>query len=106
MSQFRRRFKRDDFARELRDHLATKPETFTDEQLDAHVHRKAEHYEEAINRLDKVRSTLTQLRDEADRARDTGKKEKLDLSIGEIDEAIDAYGVASLYQNAHWQQAE
>lgn len=106
MNQFRRRFSRDEFIKELREHIASKPETLSEDELNTHVHRKALHYEEAINRLDKVKDTIKKLRDEADRARDMARKNQLDLSIKEIDEAIDAYGVASLDQNANWQNAE
>lgn len=106
MNHYRRRFSRDEFSRELRDHIASKPETLTDDELDTHVQNKAMHYEEAITRLDRVKHTIARLRDEADRAQDTARKKQLDLSIKEIDEAIDAYGVASLDQNANWQHAE
>lgn len=96
MSQYRKRFTEEEFAKELHEHIKAIPKDFTDEQLAKQTRAKARHYKKAIDELDGVSKRLKQL---AEKHGDDALRKEVDFSISRIERAIGAYGEASMVFN-------
>lgn len=106
MSQYRKRFTEEEFAKELHEHIKATPKDFTDEQLAKQTRAKARHYKKAIDELDSVSKRLKQL---AEKYNDDTLRKEVDFSINRIERAIGAYGEASLIHNhvhASWSEPD
>lgn len=99
MKKFDKRFTKEEFKKELVEHLKTMPADLKPAQLEKHAEVKAEHYARANQRLDEAVNALKSL---AASTTDAGEKQKIDLAIKRVDEAIAAYGEASLAYNSQW----
>lgn len=99
MNNFKRRFSKDEFTRELAEHLrALKPADLqAPHKLEANAARKAEHYSAAIAALDRAAERIRQMA-----ATNPELQQDADEAVKEINEAIDTYGEASLYGNGSW----
>lgn len=100
MQKFNKRFSQEEFKKELVEHLKSKPLDLTDEQLEKHAATKAEHYAQALAHIDHVSDHLKKI---AANLPDEASKTELDLALKKLDEAIEAYGEASLSFNNSWQ---
>lgn len=94
---YRRRFGRDEMRSELVKHFQAIPEQGRGKALEAAAEVKAQRYDEALRHLDSLRQRLQEAAE-----KDSSLKELADSGIREIDEAIDAYGEASLVVNHTW----
>lgn len=100
MADYKRRFTKEEFKRELMAHLRDAPKGFqAKDRLEAHAEIKAEHYERALKALD---SAAERLRKIAATHPDETARVEADTGLREIEEAINAYGEASMDQNSQW----
>lgn len=99
MANYRRRFTRDEFKKELVAHLADAPRGLSRQKLEEHAERKAAHYEQALHALDAVAERLKKL---AETHPDETAKTDAEEALKQIDEAISAYGMAAMDQNSQW----
>lgn len=106
MSQYRKRFTEEEFAKELHSHLKATPKDFTDDQLAKQAQAKARHYKKAVDELDGVSKRLKQL---AEKHGDETLRKEVNFSIKRIERAIGAYGEASMVFNhayASWSEPD
>lgn len=100
MADYKRRFTRDEFKKELIEHLSDAPKGFrAKNKLEKHAELKAGHYEQALRSLDVVAEKLRKL---AESHPEAEAKADAEEALKQIDEAINAYGMAAMDQNSHW----
>lgn len=100
MANFKRRFTKDEFKKELTEHLGAIPPGHlkAPAKLEAHAEKKAEHYAQAVAALDRAAERLRAMA-----AANPVMKTDTDACIKEINDAVDTYGEASLYGNGQWE---
>lgn len=103
MGKYAKRFSKDDFKKELVEHLASMPKQYfaSKKHLEEHAAKKAEYYSRALTALDEASERLKRI---ADTHPEPGAREDADAALKKIDEAISAYGDASLNQNNSWNE--
>lgn len=100
MANYKRRFTKDEFKKELMAHLRDAPKGFqAKERLEKHAEVKAGHYERALQALDAATNRLRKI---AETHPDDSARQEANLCVQEIEEAVNAYGEASMDQNSHW----
>lgn len=102
MKKYEKRFTKEEYQRELIQHLSDMPPGFlkAKDKLEKHAAEKAEHYERALKALDEATERLKAIRASGDAATVTTDA---DEAIRKIEEAVNAYGTASMHYNGEWQ---
>ncbi|MDX1461153.1 MAG: hypothetical protein R3348_08870 [Xanthomonadales bacterium] len=101
MGKFAKRFTKEEFKKELTEHLSAMPKGHfrSPAKIEEHAEWKAEYYERALKALDDAKEKLANI---ADSHPDAGAKEDAKAAMKRIDDAVNAYGDASLNQNSEW----
>ncbi len=104
MTNYKRRFTKDEFKQELVNHLRDMPPGLARARgrLEAHAEMKAAHYEKALAALDAAMERVQRI---AASHPDEGARQEADSAIREINAAIETYGEASMAQNSSWDGA-
>jgi tetratricopeptide (TPR) repeat protein len=103
MVDYNRRFSKKEFKDELMKHMSDMPPGFlkAKDKLEKHVETKAGRYADALAALDEAASKLKEIA--ASHPDDTARKDA-DAALKKIDEAIGAYGEASMLFNNRWEE--
>lgn len=101
MGKYAKRFKKEDFKKELAEHLMSMPKEYfgSRKHIEEHAGKKAEYYSRALAALDEASDRLKRI---AETHKDESAKKEAKLALKKIDEAINAYGDASMNQNHDW----
>ena len=101
MANFKRRFTKEEFQKELFTHLKDMPPGYlrAHDKLEQITQWKADHYSTALAALDSAAERLKKL---AESHPDAAARQEAESGVKEINEAIDAYGEASLSGNSVW----
>lgn len=101
MSKYKRRFTKDEFKQELLTHLHDMPKGHfqSKKHLEKNATIKAEHYDRALAALDSVADRLRKI---ASTHPEASARQEADSALVEINNAIDAYGEASMSGNSNW----
>lgn len=102
MANYKKRFTKEEFKKELMQHMSDMPPGFLKarDKLDKHVEDKANHYIAALAALD---AAADKLRSVAASHPDPSARQDADEALKKIDDAINAYGDASMSWNNGWQ---
>lgn len=104
MADFKKRFTRQEFVKELKEHLESVPTEAAHRGLiQKNAEHKANKYTEALRLLDQVSATLAEV---ASKTEDPSLKKKAEASIKQVDDAINTYGETSLDFNSVWYNYE
>lgn len=105
MVDYNRRFSKEEFKEELAKHLSDMPPGFlkAKDKLDKHVSDKAENYAKALAALDEASDKLKQI---ASSHPEESARNDADAALKKIDEAIGAYGTASMDWNSIWNEKQ
>lgn len=100
MADFKKRFTRQEFAKELKEHLESVP---TDAAHRGLIQKNAEHkankYVETLRLLDQVSQTLAEI---AAKSEDPDLKKRAEAGIKQVEDAVNTYGETSLNYNSVW----
>lgn len=101
MANYKRRFTKEEFRKELFTHLRDMPPQYLHkhENLEEIAKVKAEHYSRALDALD---AAMDRVRKIASTHQDAEAQKDADLALKEINDAINAYGEASMSGNSSW----
>lgn len=101
MPNYNRRFTKEEFQKELFTHLKDMPPGHMQapKKLEENARQKAEHYARALDALDSVAERIKKI---AASHPDETVRAEADAAVKEIDEAINAYGEASMTGNSGW----
>lgn len=99
MTDYKKRFTKDEFKRELVEHLRAMPPGHLQSpaKLEPNAEKKAEHYAQALAALDRAADKLRAMA-----ASNPELKSDADEAIKEINDAIDTYGEVSMSGNGSW----
>lgn len=102
MANFKRRFTKEEFKKEMFTHLKDIPPGHlkNPKKLEESAEYKASHYSEALKALD---AAAARIRKMAEASQDANAKTEADAAIKEINDAINAYGEAAMSGNSTWQ---
>lgn len=102
MTNYRRRFTKDEFKKELMEHLGAMPPGHLQapHKLDSNAERKAELYTQALAALDRAADRIRQMA-----SANPELKPHADDAIREIDDAVDTYGEVSMSGNGSWKDS-
>lgn len=99
MKKYRKRFTKEEFKKELVDHIKSKPAKYDDKQFEKYADKKAGHYLEALESLDQATKKIRQI---AANHPDPQAKKEADFAIRQIEDSIAAYGDAVFDYNSSW----
>lgn len=99
MKKFDRRFNREEFAKELAEHITNKPKDLSDKIIKKNAETKAVHYERALKLLDELSDDLKKI---SESHNDPSVKETAKRGVKLIEKSVAAYGEASLDFNNEW----
>lgn len=101
MGKYAKRFTKADFKKELTEHLLSMPKQYfaSRKHLEEHAEKKAEYYSRALSALDEAAEHLKKIADSHPKPE---AQEDAKSALKKIDEAINAYGDASMNQNQNW----
>lgn len=101
MGKFAKRFSKEEFKKELTEHLSAMPKGHfrSPAKLEKHAEWKAEYYQRALDALDEAKEKLERI---AKSHPEQSARDEAGAAIKKIDEAVNAYGDASLNQNSDW----
>lgn len=101
MGKYNRRFSKEEYKQELAKHLLSMPKQYfaSRKHIEEHAQKKAEYYDRALKALDEAIARVKRI---AETHPEVTAREDADAALKKIDEAIGAYGDASMNQNQDW----
>jgi len=100
MANYKRRFTKEEFQKEMFTHLRDIPPGHlkNPKKLEESAAYKAEHYAQALDALDAAVARIKKLAESAPEE----NKAEADAAVKEISDAINAYGEAAMSGNSSW----